>query len=1344
MKKFNFLVTSFLLTASLVSAENVPQWVKAVVKTKTEFIDKQNPSLKNTPVVSSWMKPKVKAESISLNMKGKKQLVLITSGGADGPDYDHAVWGNARLIKADGTVLLLDQVPFTFGKNKEVPPGSKAVCEIGLSGWSTPLKNVNANNRPIKIAGKGYEHALFCHANGMMVFTLHDDFDRFEAEVGIDDASPIGSAYFCALNANPDLAIAQLTAEHPGAMAMLSSHFPDLRYWFASKDDSVEADAVYGMIKPLKQKDYFTKKAQTVLKESDRTKQLINILQLMSELQKISDLQEDLKWLNLEAVELAYNDMKAQKGYDAAKNSALLNELKTLVKSGFDGIYAGNQAAIDNAHKALNLKRDILLANTLLDDGKIVAVRYLLSNDRKAMAPSLGTQANNWSNQESASRGGFNAEIVELSNLRDKVAKRSVYKPSNGSSVADLKMHWSGKKVMFTQIGDDKKWNIFEVALDGNGFKPLVENDEPDLEFYDGTYLPDGRVIATSNIGYQGVPCVSGDDPVGNMVLFNPEDKSLRRLTFDQDANWNPVIMNNGRVMYTRWEYTDLTHYYTRIVMHMNPDGTENKALYGSGEMFPNSTFDMQPLPGHGSAFVGIISGHHGVARSGRLILFDPSKGRSSVAGMTQEIPYRNRPIEVLIKDELVNDVWPQFIKPMPLNDKYFLVSAKLSPDALWGLYLVDIYDNVTCLAQGDGEGYISPILVKEAKTPPAIPDRVKLGEKDATFFIQDIYEGEGLRGIPRGTVKELRIHAYEYAYLKTTSDHNWHGIQSGWDIKRNLGTVPVEEDGSVMFIAPANTPISIQPLDANGVAVQWMRSWVTGQPGEVVSCVGCHEDQNQIVMPKRVAASQKAPVPLKAPEGGIRSFTFDLEVQPILDRACIACHNGEGKAFDLKGGAKDARGYGKSYLNLHPFVHRQGGEGDMLVLTPYEYHANTSELVRILKKGHYNVELTDEEWRKIYNWIDYNAPDKGYFNANELTSIPHCGFDQIERRIELTNKYAGGSGVDWKKEIADYAEVLKGQGPITPVMPEKLAPVKEKVVKAKAWPFTAADAQALQAQQSQTKKVVEIAPGVKVTFVRIPAGEFVMGSYNGEPDAYPTSKVKIEKAFWMAELETSNAQFNAIFPDHNSRHIDQQWKDHVEPGYAANNPEQPVIRVSYQKAMEYCKQLSEKTGMNITLPTEAQWEWACRAGSDSDFWYGTMNSDFGKKDNLADKTTLDFAVSGVDPKPMAKTSSWYPYYTYLPKEESVDDGSLVTVDGSKYEANPFGLYCMHGNVAEWTRSDYVSYPYSAKTKQTSEYKVVRGGSFFERPKFSTSHTRKGFYPYQSVFNVGFRMIIED
>lgn len=1111
------------------------------------------------------------------------------------------------------------------------------------------------------------------------------------------------------------------------------------------KNTDTERALVLKLAAYLKDSSYIKNTIRQIETEKKVETQITGYQKLHKQVQRMLLLQSELKWLNMEAIRLAYEDMKRIEGFDAVKYLPILTELEQQVKQGFGNIYSGDEAVLVNAEKAVANKRAILLANPLLNGDKILTVRYQLGNrDRRAMAPELGTQSNNWSNQESARRKGFNADIVELSNLRDEVQIRTIYKPDNTSSIADLKLHWDGDRAMFTQTMSDNRWNVFEVKLNNGDCKKLIDNPEPDLEFYDGTYLPDGRIIANSNIGYQGVPCVNGSDPVGNMVLYTPQSKNLRRLTFDQDANWNPVIMNNGRVMYTRWEYTDLTHYYTRIVMNMNPDGTEQKALYGSGAMFPNSTFDVQPLPGYASAFVGIISGHHGVARSGRLILFDPAKARKGAVGMLQEIPHRNRPIVEEVKDRLVDGVWPQFIKPSPLNDTYFLVAAKLDKNDLWGIYLVDKFDNVTCLHKMEGEGYISPIAVRKTVTPPAIPDRVKLDDKQATVFIQDIYEGEGLKGIPRGTVKSLRLHAYEYAYVQTQSDHNWHGIQSGWDIKRMLGTVPVEEDGSVIFKIPANTPVSIQPLDKDGVAVQWMRSWLTGQPGEIVSCVGCHEDQNQIVIPKRVIASQKAPHALTPPEGGTRSFTFDLEVQPILDRACIACHNGEGKAFDLRGGKKDGRGYGTSYLNLHPYVHRQGGEGDMVVLYPYEYHPNTSELVRLLKKGHYNVQLTDAEWRKIYNWIDYNAPDKGYFNANVLKSFPYQGYDQIERRKQLTDKYAGGAGVDWKKEIADYAAQLKNKGEIKPVMPKKVSPVKEKVLKVKGWPFAPDRVKEMLADEKETVKVLEIAPGIQMTFVRIPAGEFVMGSYHGEPDTYPTTKVKIDKAFWMGELEVTNQQYNTIFPQHDSRYVDQQWKDHVVPGYPANKPEQPVIRVSYNDAMEYCKILSQKTGLNITLPTEAQWEWACRGGSDEDFWFGNLNADFGKKDNLADVTTNKFAVSGVDPQPMSPESPWYKYYTFLPKAANVDDGSLVQVGGKKYEANPFGLYCMHGNVAEWTRSDYVPYPYKENPKKVSEYKVVRGGSYIERPKYSTAYSRKGFYPYQCVFNVGFRVIIED
>ena len=1325
MANFNKLITLFLSASFIVSAApkktESDNWIDAAVKQKAAIRSQLNSA--KMPVQSVWMKADMKSAPITASLAGQDKLVLVTTAGPDGNDWDWGVWANASLVKKDGSRVWLDELDPSYA----------------VSGSGPVVKNKNLYNAPLSIGGEKYEHGVLCHANGVMVFDLNKEFVRFEAEVGIDDQSAVGSVYFRVLNVFPKEEARQLMSRFPNDLQPFASYVDGTENWLSATDASFEKDVVLKLAGELKNSAYFLQKAKQIESGKSVDVQIKEYLLLYEQMHKILKIQAELSWLNMEAVRLAFNDMKKRKGFDTAKYQPMMNELESLTKKGFGGIYMGNEMTVNEAEKAISLKRAILLGNPLLDADKVIATRFKLGlGARKAMAPDLGTQANNWSNQQSTRRMGFDAEIVEISNLRGDLKFRTVYKPNTTASIADLKLHWDGKRVMFTSIMPDKRWNVFEVKLDGTGCKPLVETVEPDLEFYDGTYLPDGRIIANSNIGYQGVPCVSGADPVGNMVLYTPKDKGLRRLTFDQDANWNPVIMHNGRVMYTRWEYTDLTHYFSRIIMHMNPDGTENKALFGSGAMFPNSTFDIQPLPGHSSAFVGIISGHHGVARSGRIILFDPSKARKGVEGMLQEIPYRNRQIIPEIKDELVNGVWPQFVKPMPLDDSYYLVAAKLDPNALWGIYLVDVFDNVTCLAQFEGEGFISPMLVRETVTPPAIPDRVKLNEKESTVFIQDIYEGEGLRGVPRGTVKSLRLHGYEYAYLQTQSDHVAQGIQSGWDIKRLLGTVPVEEDGSVMFKIPANTPVSIQPLDAEGRAVQWMRSWFTGMPGEVVSCVGCHEDQNKIPMPKKVMASSKAPAKLKLPEGGVRSFTFDLEVQPVLDRACIACHNGEKKAFDLRGGKKDKRGYGTSYLNLHPYVHRQGPEADMIVLQPYEYHANTSELIRILKKGHYNVKLTDAEWKSLYNWIDYNAPDKGSFDATRQN-----GFDQIARRIELADKY-NNAGVDWKSEIASYAEYLKGKGEIKPVMPEKVAPAKTKEVKVKGWPFGMDQIKTMLANEKQLKKEVVLAPGIKMTFVRIPAGQFVMGGNKGTADHRPASKVNIGKSFWMAEVEVTNAQYNVIFPEHDSRYVDQFWKDHTRPGYDANLPYQPVIRVSYEDAMSYCKQLSEKTGLAITLPTEAQWEWACRAGSESDFWFGNLNSDFSKKENMADAQLNKMAVSGIDPQPMSKENPWYKYYSFLPKEESVDDGNMIQTDSKNYEANPFGLFSMHGNIAEWTRSSYVPYPYKDKSKVSSEYKVVRGGSYIDRPKFSTSYERKAYYPWQRVHNVGFRVIIED
>lgn len=259
-----------------------------------------------------------------------------------------------------------------------------------------------------------------------------------------------------------------------------------------------------------------------------------------------------------------------------------------------------------------------------------------------------------------------------------------------------------------------------------------------------------------------------------------------------------------------------------------------------------------------------------------------------------------------------------------------------------------------------------------------------------------------------------------------------------------------------------------------------------------------------------------------------------------------------------------------------------------------------------------------------------------------------------------------------------------------------------------------------------------------------IPAGEFVMGDADGELDETPPARVEIQQPFWMGKCEVSNAQYSQFDPLHDS-HVES--KLHYQfgiHGYPLDGSDQPVVRVSWKQAVAFCEWLSERTGQPFTLPTEAQWEWACRSGTATAFFYGDPDADFSKHSNVADA-----ALSGLasDPytllSPMRRGATKFD--DYVPKDSRFNDGSLVSVEVGKYLPNAWGLHDMHGNVAEWTRSVYKPYPYDpedgreAFTEQGR--KVVRGGSWRDRPTRCRSAFRLSYPAWQRVYNVGFRVV---
>ena len=202
---------------------------------------------------------------------------------------------------------------------------------------------------------------------------------------------------------------------------------------------------------------------------------------------------------------------------------------------------------------------------------------------------------------------------------------------------------------------------------------------------------------------------------------MDADGRNIRQLCFDQDHNYCPSVTNDGRILYLRWEYTDIPHVWGRYLFTMNPDGTTQREFYGSGSYWPNSIFYTRAIPGHPTKVVGVVTGHH-VGRVGELVIFDPAAGRYETEGVVQRIPQRGKPVEPLIQDKLTEESWPKFLHPYPLSEKYFLVSAKPTPGDLWGIYLVDIFDNVVLLKEVEGHALMEPIPFRRRVTPAGHP----------------------------------------------------------------------------------------------------------------------------------------------------------------------------------------------------------------------------------------------------------------------------------------------------------------------------------------------------------------------------------------------------------------------------------------------------------------------------------------------------------------------------------------------------------------------------------------------------------------------------------------------
>jgi formylglycine-generating enzyme required for sulfatase activity len=963
--------------------------------------------------------------------------------------------------------------------------------------------------------------------------------------------------------------------------------------------------------------------------------------------------------------------------------------------AGADGL-AGRRAALletwdEAAARAwLAGARRLLLAPEAFGVARVAVVRRGHGN--------IG-QPDNWSAARELNLKGLTNEIAVLAGPRGEAAGRTLYTPEGETFAGEMCLHWDAGRLMFTERGRGRPSRVKELALADGSARELPLIPDGDVDNYAGCYLPDDSLLFLSTAPFIGVPCVRGSSWIAHLYRWWPETGKIRRLTFDQEYNWHPTVLDDGRVLYLRWEYSDIPHYAGRLLFTMNPDGTGQRAFYGSNSYWPNGVFFPKQMPGAPLRVAGVVSGHHGVPRMGELVAFEPGRGRFEAGGVVARAGSPERTVTPVIRDHLVDASWPKFLNPAPMTRDAFLVAAKPSPKSLWGLYYADLYGNLLLLHEDPQWAILEPVPLVPRPRPPQFPDSVEEARKTGLAKVVDIYSGPGLKDVPRGTVKSLRVFSYAFSYRGMGAQWDSVGFDGPWDVRRILGTVPVEEDGSAFFEVPANTPVALQPLDADGRAIQTMRSWFTVMPGEMQSCAGCHEDQNSSVgdEAKRLAL-RKAPAKIQPWRGPARGFSFNREVQPVLDAYCVRCHDGAEGRPDLRlrpdiragrpqKGYDDASHFPPAYLALTPYVRGYTMEGDMHLLDPYECHASTTELVRHLERGHKGVALSAEAWDRLNTWIDLNTPAHGTW-----TEI--CGADRVanmaERQRDLNRRY-GGADVDLEESLPCDVRLPPPSAPPQPTTP----PTVET-------------------------RTVALGGGETLALVKIPPGRYINAA---------GKDVTVAAPFWIGRTEVSNRQFARFDPAHDSRVETDDFMQFGEEqrGDPVNLPDQPVCRVSWRRAEAFCRWLSAQSGERCSLPDGDRWEWAARAGAAGALAYGPCEADFSKHANLADAAFRQVKTWPPWDVPRGVIPPWK-------LAAAADDGFRVSAPVGSFAPNAYGVCDAHGNVAEWTRD----------VAGDGVRRIARGGSWWSPPRRATFGEAWPYVPWQGVFDVGFRVMVEE
>ncbi|HOX37396.1 MAG TPA: hypothetical protein PL033_05335 [Candidatus Brocadiia bacterium] len=580
-------------------------------------------------------------------------------------------------------------------------------------------------------------------------------------------------------------------------------------------------------------------------------------------------------------------------------------------------------------------------------------------------------------------------------------------------------LSFGADKVLFCfKPHDEKSFHLYETGLDGGGLKQLTSGDYDDL---DPIYLPDGRIMFSTTRCNTYIRCMPYTYAYV-LARCAGDGSEIYLLSQGNEPDYLPALLDDGRVIYTRWEYTDKALWRIQSLWTVNPDGTNVSVYWGNQSVWPDMLIEPRQIPGTKKImFTG--SAHHNWY-DGSVGIIDPDRGFNFPHGLTKvtaDVPWPEcgePPIDPVESPRYhVSGAYDAYKTPYPIGERDFLVSARSG--GKFRLYLMDIDGNRELIYEG-AHHVLHALPVKPRNRPIVQPDTVawpgtgsdRKETQPGVMYSADVCQG--VPDMPRSAVKYLRVFQMDpRTYSTWTRDiepNQFCGpvvsILQADGVKRILGTVPVEADGSVSFKVPAGKALHFQLLDENQRAIHTMRSFTGVMPGEKRGCVGCHEMHSVAPVNKPAQAAKDAPRDLEIPPWGTASIRYETFVQPALDKHCAACHQGNGKArkkldLTLRPGAGVFK---EPYVTLVTKgiagaimveSYAQSDPKSYATFRPMKYLSSDSMLIRNASSGKHNgVKVGGEELMRLIAWVDANCPYRG---EEDIRAIPDPQFAGIE-----------------------------------------------------------------------------------------------------------------------------------------------------------------------------------------------------------------------------------------------------------------------------------------------------------------------------------------------------------